>query len=176
MRCWLAAERAGGGASPHHMPTPSRRAPLPLLLPQEPESDYMDAALITVMQVGAEGCGPCACAAPARGRQSRAPGRCGAAPNHTAATNRSPPNQPYSALQIHLTEPEGDILLFLTGQEEIDTAAQVRGAGQTVGAPAPTPAPAPACPAAVLPLAHCSRPWADGCPDTIQAWPRTPAV
>lgn len=44
---------------------------------QEPESDYMDAALITVMQ-------------------------------------------------IHLTEPEGDILLFLTGQEEIDTAAQVR--------------------------------------------------
>lgn len=43
---------------------------------QEPESDYMDAALITVMQ-------------------------------------------------IHLTEPEGDILLFLTGQEEIDTAAQI---------------------------------------------------
>lgn len=43
---------------------------------QEPESDYMDAALITVMQ-------------------------------------------------IHLTEPEGDVLLFLTGQEEIDTAAQV---------------------------------------------------
>ena len=27
--------------------------------------------------------------------------------------------------QIHLTEPEGDILLFLTGQEEIDTACQV---------------------------------------------------
>lgn len=50
--------------------TPSRTSS------QEPESDYMDAALITVMQ-------------------------------------------------IHLTEPEGDILLFLTGQEEIDTAAQV---------------------------------------------------
>ncbi len=47
---------------------------------QEPESDYMDAALITVMQ-------------------------------------------------IHLTEPEGDILLFLTGQEEIDTAAQVGSPG-----------------------------------------------
>ena len=43
---------------------------------QAPEADYMDAALITVMQ-------------------------------------------------IHLTEPEGDILLFLTGQEEIDTAAEV---------------------------------------------------
>lgn len=47
---------------------------------QEPESDYMDAALITVMQ-------------------------------------------------IHLTEPEGDILLFLTGQEEIDTAAQAGRGG-----------------------------------------------
>jgi len=28
-------------------------------------------------------------------------------------------------MQIHLTEPDGDILLFLTGQEEIDTAAEV---------------------------------------------------
>ena len=28
-------------------------------------------------------------------------------------------------LQIHLTEPLGDILLFLTGQEEIDTACQI---------------------------------------------------
>lgn len=28
-------------------------------------------------------------------------------------------------LQIHLTEPEGDILLFLTGQEEIETACQI---------------------------------------------------
>lgn len=65
-------------------PTVSGCAPHRLL--QEPESDYMDAALITVMQ-------------------------------------------------IHLTEPEGDILLFLTGQEEIDTAAQVRGVlGAAVGA------------------------------------------
>lgn len=31
-----------------------------------------------------------------------------------------------TVMQIHLTEPEGDILLFLTGQEEIDTSAQVR--------------------------------------------------
>jgi ATP-dependent RNA helicase DHX8/PRP22 len=30
-----------------------------------------------------------------------------------------------TVMQIHLTEPEGDILLFLTGQEEIDTACQV---------------------------------------------------
>ena len=28
-------------------------------------------------------------------------------------------------MQIHLTEPEGDILLFLTGQEEIDTSCQI---------------------------------------------------
>lgn len=43
---------------------------------QAPESDYLDAALITV-------------------------------------------------LQIHLSEPEGDVLLFLTGQEEIETACQI---------------------------------------------------
>ncbi len=30
-----------------------------------------------------------------------------------------------TVLQIHLVEPAGDILLFLTGQEEIDTACQV---------------------------------------------------
>ena len=30
-----------------------------------------------------------------------------------------------TVMQIHLTEPEGDILLFLTGQEEIDTSCQV---------------------------------------------------
>ncbi|KAL4424788.1 hypothetical protein ABPG77_000828 [Micractinium sp. CCAP 211/92] len=55
---------------------PGRTFPVEVLYTKEPESDYMDAALITVMQ-------------------------------------------------IHLTEPEGDILLFLTGQEEIDTAAQI---------------------------------------------------
>lgn len=27
-------------------------------------------------------------------------------------------------MQIHLSEPAGDILLFLTGQEEIDTACE----------------------------------------------------
>ncbi|GMH39385.1 hypothetical protein BSKO_07283 [Bryopsis sp. KO-2023] len=55
---------------------PGRTFPVEILYSKEPESDYLDAALITVMQ-------------------------------------------------IHLTEPEGDILLFLTGQEEIDTACQV---------------------------------------------------
>ncbi|KAK3842037.1 MAG: P-loop containing nucleoside triphosphate hydrolase protein [Linnemannia gamsii] len=31
----------------------------------------------------------------------------------------------YTVMQIHLSEPAGDILLFLTGQEEIDTAAEI---------------------------------------------------
>lgn len=55
---------------------PGRTYPVEILYTKQPESDYLDAALITVMQ-------------------------------------------------IHLTEPEGDVLLFLTGQEEIDTACQI---------------------------------------------------
>jgi ATP-dependent RNA helicase DHX8/PRP22 len=54
---------------------PGRTFPVEILHTKQPESDYMDAALITV-------------------------------------------------LQIHLTEPEGDILLFLTGQEEIEHACE----------------------------------------------------
>ncbi|KAJ0405555.1 hypothetical protein P43SY_009604 [Pythium insidiosum] len=55
---------------------PGRTFPVEILYTKEPEVDYLDAALLCVMQ-------------------------------------------------IHLTEPEGDILLFLTGQEEIDTACEV---------------------------------------------------
>ena len=55
---------------------PGRCFPVELEYVKEPETDYLDAALITVMQ-------------------------------------------------IHLTEPRGDILLFLTGQEEIDTACEI---------------------------------------------------
>ncbi|GAB6033588.1 ATP-dependent RNA helicase dhx8 [Chamberlinius hualienensis] len=55
---------------------PGRTFPVEILYTKEPETDYLDASLITVMQ-------------------------------------------------IHLTEPPGDILLFLTGQEEIDTACEV---------------------------------------------------
>ncbi|KDO26216.1 hypothetical protein SPRG_08578 [Saprolegnia parasitica CBS 223.65] len=55
---------------------PGRTFPVEILYTKEPEADYLDAALITVMQ-------------------------------------------------IHLSEPEGDILVFLTGQEEIDTACEV---------------------------------------------------
>eukprot|EP00727_Mastigamoeba_balamuthi_P000424 m51a1_g10379 putative probable pre-mrna-splicing factor atp-dependent rna helicase-like (1156) ;mRNA; f:25269-30444 len=55
---------------------PGRTYPVEVLYAKEPETDYLDAALITVMQ-------------------------------------------------IHLSEPRGDILVFLTGQEEIDTACQI---------------------------------------------------
>ena len=55
---------------------PGRLYPVEVLYTKEPEPDYLDAALITVMQ-------------------------------------------------IHLSEPAGDILVFLTGQEEIDTCCEV---------------------------------------------------
>lgn len=55
---------------------PGRTFPVEILYSKEPESDYLDAALVTVME-------------------------------------------------IHLAEPAGDILVFLTGQEEIDTACEV---------------------------------------------------
>ncbi|XP_077406138.1 ATP-dependent RNA helicase DHX8-like [Vanacampus margaritifer] len=55
---------------------PGRTFPVEVLYAREPETDYLDASLITVMQ-------------------------------------------------IHLTEPPGDVLVFLTGQEEIDTACEI---------------------------------------------------
>ncbi|KAH4807348.1 hypothetical protein HBH61_133780 [Parastagonospora nodorum] len=55
---------------------PGRTFPVEVMYSREPESDYLDAALVTVMQ-------------------------------------------------IHLTEPAGDILLFLTGKEEIDSSCEV---------------------------------------------------
>ncbi|XP_046888920.1 ATP-dependent RNA helicase DHX8-like isoform X1 [Hypomesus transpacificus] len=55
---------------------PGRTYPVEVLYCKEPETDYLDAGLITVMQ-------------------------------------------------IHLTEPPGDVLVFLTGQEEIDTACEI---------------------------------------------------
>jgi ATP-dependent RNA helicase DHX8/PRP22 len=54
---------------------PGRTFPVEIMYTKEPESDYLDAAMITVMQ-------------------------------------------------IHLSEPVGDILVFLTGQEEIDTCCE----------------------------------------------------
>lgn len=55
---------------------PGRLFPVEVLYTKEPEPDYLDAALVTVMQ-------------------------------------------------IHLSEPAGDILVFLTGQEEIDTCCEI---------------------------------------------------
>lgn len=55
---------------------PGRTFPVEIMYTKAPETDYLDAALITIMQ-------------------------------------------------IHLAEPPGDILCFLTGQEEIDTGCQI---------------------------------------------------
>ena len=55
---------------------PGRTFPVEIMYSREPETDYLDAALTTVMQ-------------------------------------------------IHLTEPPGDILLFLTGKEEIDSSCEI---------------------------------------------------
>ncbi|KAI3389522.1 hypothetical protein SNEBB_005771 [Seison nebaliae] len=55
---------------------PGRTFPVEILYTKEPETDYLEASLITVMQ-------------------------------------------------IHFNEPPGDVLLFLTGQEEIDTACEI---------------------------------------------------
>eukprot|EP01134_Creolimax_fragrantissima_P005064 CFRG5064T1 len=55
---------------------PGRTFPVEILYTKDPETDYLDASLITVMQ-------------------------------------------------IHLNEPPGDMLLFLTGQEEIDTSCEI---------------------------------------------------
>ena len=55
---------------------PGRLFPVEILYTKDPEPDYLDAALVTVMQ-------------------------------------------------IHLSEPAGDILIFLTGQEEIDTCCEI---------------------------------------------------
>lgn len=55
---------------------PGRTFPVEVMYSREPESDYLDSALTT-------------------------------------------------AMQIHLTEPPGDILLFLTGKEEIDTSCEI---------------------------------------------------
>eukprot|EP00928_Gymnodinium_smaydae_P046680 TRINITY_DN31105_c0_g1_i1.p1 TRINITY_DN31105_c0_g1~~TRINITY_DN31105_c0_g1_i1.p1 ORF type:complete len:1151 (+),score=293.85 TRINITY_DN31105_c0_g1_i1:106-3558(+) len=60
----------------HIFTIPGRTFPVEILYSKDPEQDYVEAALTTV-------------------------------------------------LQIHLTEPSGDILVFLTGQEEIDTACQI---------------------------------------------------
>jgi pre-mRNA-splicing factor ATP-dependent RNA helicase DHX16 len=68
---------------------PGRRYPVDILYTKAPEADYLDAAVVTV-------------------------------------------------LQIHITQPAGDILVFLTGQEEIETAEQIlhqrmKGLGNKVG-------------------------------------------
>eukprot|EP00727_Mastigamoeba_balamuthi_P011019 m51a1_g654 putative pre-mrna-splicing factor atp-dependent rna helicase dhx16-like (959) ;mRNA; r:218417-221394 len=57
---------------------PGRRYPVDIFYTKAPEADYLDAVVVTV-------------------------------------------------LQIHITQPLGDVLVFLTGQEEVDTAAEILG-------------------------------------------------
>lgn len=57
---------------------PGRPYPVDIMYTKAPEADYLDAAIVTV-------------------------------------------------LQIHITQPTGDILVFLTGQEEVDAAAEILG-------------------------------------------------
>lgn len=45
--------------------------------------------------------------------------------HHKRLNEQQPRLLNHFALQIHLTEAEGDILLFLTGQEEINNAGEV---------------------------------------------------
>ncbi len=70
-----------------------------ILYSREPESDYLDAALLTGMF-----------AFETRLRCPRSA--------HLLTWK-------FLVMQIHLTEPSGDILLFLTGQEEIDTSKTI---------------------------------------------------
>jgi ATP-dependent RNA helicase DHX8/PRP22 len=72
----VTCHRALTHCCPQIFTIPGRTYPVEVLYTKEPESDYLDASLITVMQ-------------------------------------------------IHLSEPPGDILLFLTGQEEIDTSCEI---------------------------------------------------
>ncbi|KAI6046198.1 P-loop containing nucleoside triphosphate hydrolase protein [Pisolithus marmoratus] len=65
---------------------PGQTYPVEILYTKEPESDYLDASLITIRQ-------------------------------------------------IHLSEPPGDILLFLTGQEEINTACKILFKGMKAHGP-----------------------------------------
>jgi len=67
---------------------PGRRYPVDVFYTKAPEADYLDAAIVTT-------------------------------------------------LQVHITQPPGDILVFLTGQEEVDTAAEIlthrtRGLGNKI--------------------------------------------
>jgi hypothetical protein len=106
------------------MKVPGRLHPVEIFYTQEPERDYLEAAIRTVVQIHL--CEPPGEAAEGRGagprlrrpRQAEAPpsskGEQGArhlmhTPSHTPPT---------------LRPPEGDVLLFLTGEEEIEDACR----------------------------------------------------
>lgn len=72
---------------------PGRTFPVEILYTKEPETDYLDAAHITVMQI------------------------------HLYASFHIYKRR--ESLYGFRTEPPGDVLVFLTGQEEIDTSCEI---------------------------------------------------
>ena len=56
-----------------------------------------------------------------------------------------------SVLQIHVSQPQGDILVFLTGQEEIETAQEMLQVGHLPSQPSHAPFPNPPVPFLTLP-------------------------
>lgn len=82
---------------------PGRTYPVEVLYTKEPETDYLDASLITVMQI----------------HLTEPPGM----------THPHRPQHPAFSPPLNLPGPSsphlGDILVFLTGQEEIDTACEI---------------------------------------------------
>lgn len=92
--------------------------PVEILYTKAPESDYLDAALITVMQVGCILINSHSTGLLRIGRHVPAALCLASLTLPILYKHYSVPH--FKSCQIHLSEPEGDILLFLTGQDEID--------------------------------------------------------
>lgn len=83
---------------------PGRTYPVEVLYTKEPETDYLDASLITVMQI----------------HLTEPPGKL----SNTILQNKIIKFEKQFQL-IKIIHCAGDILVFLTGQEEIDTACEI---------------------------------------------------
>jgi len=98
---------------------PGRRYPVDIHFTSQPEADYIEAAIVTVLQVGGSqmSCagGVSHVAACARAPQSLALGG-----GVTAGGGSRP-----ARAQIHVTQDAGDVLVFLSGQEEIEACEEL---------------------------------------------------
>lgn len=84
---------------------PGRTYPVEVLYTKEPETDYLDASLITVMQI----------------HLTEPPGKFSNTILQKTLLNACEKQFPV----IKIVQCTGDILVFLTGQEEIDTACEI---------------------------------------------------